>query len=194
MTEVALEVADALVAAHRVAVVHGDLTAEVVLLTDDGQVIVTGFGRAYALGGPVKDLAAMSDGGAEHPSTIGDLQALGALVSSTLGDRPVPDGLQPVLARLRAVGSVEGYRSAGEVQADLDLLVNGERLVPVPGHDDPVDGGDRPGIIASLPVIGKVLLGVLGLGAVLTLAFFAAGRLGFRLDHLRRPASPMSPA
>lgn len=170
--EVALDVADVLVAAHRAGVVHGGLTAEVVLLNDDGRVIVTGFGRVYALDGP--------DGIEEGPAPLDDLHALAAVISSALGDRPAPDGLGAALARLTAAGSEGGYGSAAGAQADLDLLLNGHRPATATGPADPV--GDRPGVIASLPLIGKLLLGVLCLGAVLTFAFFMAGRLGLRAD------------
>ncbi len=174
VTEVALDVADVLVAAHRAGVVHGDLTAEVVLLTDEGRVIVTGFGRVYALGGP--------DGTEEDPTPLDDLHALAEVISSALGEWPAPDGLGAVLARLTAAGSEGGYGSAAEAQADLDLLLHGHRPATAAGPTDPEDRADRPGVIASLPLAGKLLLGVLCLGAAVTFAFFMAGRLGFRLD------------
>ncbi|WP_344438975.1 protein kinase domain-containing protein, partial [Actinomadura bangladeshensis] len=93
---VCAEVADALAAVHSCGVVHGDLRAGQVLLTEDG-VKILGLGIAGAAGAGGAEAA--RDG---EPGQAEDVRAFGALLAACLPDAGAPpeSGLPAELAEL----------------------------------------------------------------------------------------------
>lgn len=124
---IALGMCEALEHAHRHNMVHGALTAADVLLTATGDVRVTGFGIATAMG--TADQPAWVE-----PDRQTDLYALGACLYHMLlgrapfpgdahaGERAVsraPEGLATVLSRLLSLDPADGYQSMADAADDL---------------------------------------------------------------------------
>lgn len=159
LIELAADLIDGVAAAHRAGMVHGDLTADRVVIAADGRMKVLGFGLVPAAGGAVPST----------PTT--DLRAVGLLVGEASGGAGLPPGLEDVVDRL--VG--DGFASARDAKEAVHALLPDR--APVRGA--PVRS-PRPRwvtVVAALLVL--VIIGGLGL--------FAAGRLGLR--DTRRPAA-----
>jgi hypothetical protein len=114
---------------HQAGLVHGHLGAERIVLTAEGILKVCGLGEPAWL-------AAATSAEATDGDVAGDLAALGRLAASWLQPetdaargaarrkaaraKPLPDGLQGVLQRLRADDAEERYPSAAVLLEELD--------------------------------------------------------------------------
>ena len=170
----AVELVDALVACHAAGVVHGDLTAESVVLADGGGAALIGLGRAAA------------SGPAPTPSSDGDLVGLAGALSAAVGGPREDPALAAALTRMAAAGAPGGYRDAAEARDDL-----ARRFVDVDAPpDSPRPRTSRRTVVRSLPLAGQIGLGLLGAIAICGLATFAVGRLGFRFSEPPRTTVP----
>lgn len=152
LTDLAADLIDGIAAAHRAGMVHGDLTADRVVVTADGRLKITGFG----LGGAV-------DGTASPPATT-DLRAVGRLVHEARGEAALPPALEDVVERLLD----DGFSSAREAREAVHALLPDRSPDREQSAAQP-----RPGwvkVVAALLIL--VIVGGVGL--------FAAGRLGLR--------------
>jgi len=168
--EVAADLIDALSAAHRCDVVHGDLTIAAVIMAADGRVKVTGFGPGRAVGAEADREPA--------PTEATDLQALGAILRAGMADdTTATTALSPLADDL-----VDGrFGSAREVRAAL-LQIDGGRLADhrrPDGHDADDPEGDRR------PPMPWWLRGAVGL-----LALVALAGLGVYLTSRFAPGDP----
>jgi chromosome segregation ATPase len=108
--------------AHQAGLVHGHLHPSLVLLTQEGIVKLCGFGEPPWLVAP--PVAYTQD-----PDVRGDLEALGQIVGSWAAtatgrkgpkNKPLPDALQTIFARLTAEKAEDRYPSAAALLEDLD--------------------------------------------------------------------------
>ena len=139
--EHALQLADALAAAHRHGVVHRDVKPANVLFTEDDTLKLADFGLARqatdvhltragtAMGTPVY-MAPEQLQGAEADERS-DVYSLGLVIHELIAGRlpeaghalAAPLALRPVLERALEAEPVERYQSAGEMAADLHAAV-----------------------------------------------------------------------
>lgn len=178
------DLVEALVAVHRVGVVHGAISSDTVFVDDRGGgiagVALVGFGRALV---PTDvDPLPGTPAAAPAPTVTDDLVGLAEVARQMLGRRPAPAGLDEVLERLDTAGTC-GYRDATEAQADLaGLTARPPGLSPASTAPSPASSpGRRRSLLGALPLGARVVLGLLGVGVVVGLGTLAAGRLGFRL-------------
>jgi serine/threonine protein kinase len=120
--DLAAQVADALAEAHAQGLVHGDLTADNIIVTPKGSVKVMEPGFAAWFG-------RLSDMGAGVPDPSSDIAALGGILSEMLtgGYAPaaataLPAGLKPIVNRMLTNDSTERITSAALVAAELRSL------------------------------------------------------------------------
>lgn len=167
--DIAQAVAEALVAAHRDGVAHGDLRPAHVLLSPEGQIKTADFAYGAAVAaradapGRTAYLAPELTGGAS--SQAGDLYALGAVLYEMLTGVPplagttrvssprdvnpgVPPALDGLVRKALAADPSARYRSASALLADLqairDALRTGKSLAWSPQAEKPGDRGGEP--------------------------------------------------
>ncbi len=165
--DIAQAVAEALVAAHRDGVAHGDLRPAHVLLSPEGQIKTADFAYGAVVAaradasGRTAYLAPELTGGAS--SCAGDLYALGAILYEMLTGVPplagttrvssprdvnpgVPQALDGLVRKALAADPNARYRSASSLLSDLqairDALRTGKSLAWSPQAEKP---GDRAG-------------------------------------------------
>ncbi len=103
---IALEIAEALEAAHQKGLVHGDLKASDVTLTTGGHVTVLGFGLARDANDPRADIL-----------------CLGKILQQMLhGRSDVPELLEHVVRKMLASRPEDRYQLSYEVRTDLERV------------------------------------------------------------------------
>ena len=141
---IALQVADALEAAHNNDVRHGNLSSDSVWLCSDQRVKITDFGTAWRRG------PAGAEDRTETPAAgrQADIRALGCLVQDSLAASTppvaVPDGLADFVAEAQASEGGLGFTSVAEARAHL---VEAQAL-----HGEPDAGWEIPGSIPPGPL------------------------------------------
>jgi len=144
---VLLQVLDALVAAHTLGIVHGELTARHVLLGDDGRARVTDFGqvglghRSGARPAPATDVSAAAQllvemlggsvaaGGPGAQSTVGDVAGWPSALQAD-------DGLRSIALRATAAALANRFDTAQGMHTALVAWLNPQAPTPEPptGH------------------------------------------------------------
>ena len=167
--DIAQSVAEALAAAHRAGVVHGDLRPGHVLLSPEGQIKTADFAYGAVVSAAVGDAGRAAFLAPElSPGTAteaGDIYALGALLYEMLTGVPplagttrvtaprdvnpgVPPALDGVVRKALAADPAARYRTADALVADLgtvrDCLRAGKPLDWLPGADRPEKPGEKP--------------------------------------------------
>ena len=163
---IALQVADALEAAHNSGVRHRNLSPDSVWLCSDQRVKVTDFGTAWEGGGDETDPATPA---ADEEQS--DVRALALVLRSCLTaaaavEQP-PEPLREFLDRALAPGSEDGFTSVAEARAQLagahgpasvppSLWID----VPAPART-PAEGRRRPPQTGAVPSRRRIRLSVL---------------------------------
>ena len=164
---------------HQIGVIHGDLSAEHILVDTVGRVTLCGFSRALLPGArpEVVDLTpSVDDSGDRDPEANGvpwpgpavDLSAAGALILQLeAGLTEATDGTRsPLLEDLRHLGEL-ACESAGPAPAGFDFTMADlahrlNQLCPRPSPDGAAANGARPALLHRLAVpAGLIVAGVL---------------------------------
>jgi len=129
---------DALDAAHRSGVVHGDLSPDCIFLSDDGPPVIEGWNtaqrrserprtRTFRAGIPTAPTRA--DGLHQDLRDLGEClhtAITGVPPGGEAGAAPLPVALKAILARAEAASAAQGYGSAAELRADLLRYLEGQ--------------------------------------------------------------------
>jgi serine/threonine protein kinase len=113
MARVATEISRALEAVHAQGLIHRNLGASNVLISQNGTAKLIGFGRAKA-----RD----DDPGIARSQISADITSLGRMIVSAAGQlgEPLPEFLDAVCMKCEKAGSDWGYKSAAELATDLE--------------------------------------------------------------------------